>query len=115
LWSRQRQAYQTIKIERGLRGYLPVITHERIESERGAGPGFSVVVENRKGERVERTYVLPRNHVVLVSEKPAPPERAPIRFASPEVPTPEPTLMDRLLSWWQTDHAQGLPDRSESK
>jgi hypothetical protein len=101
LWSRQRQAYQTAKIERGLRGYLPVLIHERVEAERSAGPGFSVVVENKRGERVQRTYALVRNRVALVSEQPAPPPPAPIRFVSPEAPPPPPTFMDRLVSWWK--------------
>jgi hypothetical protein len=101
LWSRQRQAYQTAKIERGLRGYLPVLVHERVEAERTAGPGFSVVVENRRGERVQRTYALVRNRVSLVSEQPAPPPPAPIRFVTPELPPPPPTFMDSLLSWWK--------------
>jgi SH3-like domain-containing protein len=101
LWSRQRQAYQTVKIERGLRGYLPVLVQQRVEAERSAGPGFSVVVENKRGELVQRTYALLRNRVTLVSEQPAPPRPAPIRFVSPEAPPPSPTFMDRLLSWWK--------------
>jgi Bacterial SH3 domain len=101
LWSRQRQAYQTVKIERGLRGYLPVLVHQRVEAERGAGPGFSVVVENKRGERVQRTYGLLRNRVTLVSEQPAPPPPSPIRFITAEPPPPPPTFMDHLLSWWK--------------
>ncbi len=100
LWSRQRQAYQTIKIERGLRGYLPVVVHQRVEADRSEGPGFSVVVENKRGERVQRTYALLRNRVSLVSEEPAPPPPSPIRFVSAEPPPPPPTFMERLLSWW---------------
>jgi len=101
LWSRQRQVYQTVKIERGLQGYLPVLLHERVEAERSAGPGFSVVVENKRGELVQRTYALLRNRVTLVSEQPAPPLPAPIRFVRPELPPPPPTFMDSLLSWWK--------------
>jgi hypothetical protein len=101
LWSRQRQAYQTARIERGLRGYLPVVLHQRVEAERTAGPGFSVVVENKRGERVQRTYALLRNRVTLVSEQPAPAPPAPIRFATPEAPAPPSTFMDNLLSWWK--------------
>jgi hypothetical protein len=100
LWSRQRQAYQTIKIERGLQGHLPVLIQERVETDRGAGPGFSIVVVDRKGERVQRTYALLRNHVVRVSEHPAPPPPSPIRFASPEALPEPPSLVNRLLSWW---------------
>ena len=103
LWSRQREAYQTIKIERGMKGYLPVVIHERVEAKSGAGPGYSIVVQNRKGERVQRTYVLLRNRVVQVSEEPAPPAAAAIRFVTPEEPPPPPTFMDRLLSWWKGD------------
>jgi hypothetical protein len=100
-WSRQRQAYQTIKIERGLKGYLPVVLHGRVEGKSGSGPGYSVIVENKKGERVQRTYVLVRNRLALVSEEPAPSPPAPIEFVTLEEPPPPPTFMDRLLSWWK--------------
>lgn len=101
LWSKQREAYQTIKIERGLRGYLPVVLMDEVEAERGSGPGFSVIVEDKDGERVQRTYALVRNRVVRVSEEPAPPPRAPIRFFTPEPLPPAPTFMERLTSWWE--------------
>jgi hypothetical protein len=101
-WSRQSEAYQTIKIERGLKGYLPVVLHDHVEGKAGSGPGYSVVVENKKGERVQKTFVLVRNRLVQVSEEPAPPPPAAIRFFTPEEPPPTPTFMDRLLSWWKT-------------
>lgn len=103
LWSRQRDAYQTIKIERGMKGYLPVLVHDEIEAERGSGPGYSVTVENKDGERLQRTYVLLRNRLVKVAEEPAPPPPAEIHFVTAEEPPPPPTFMERLLSWWKSN------------
>jgi hypothetical protein len=99
VWSRQRQAYQTIQIERGLRGYLPVTVQAHVREGRHSGPGFSIVVENRQGRLVKRNYVLSRDHVYRISEEDAPPLRAPIHFESPKAPTPQPpSLVERLLS-----------------
>ena len=101
MWSRRRRSYETIKLERGLTGYLPIQIHKRLEAPRGTGPGFTIVVENN-GRRVERTYVLVKHRVYRVEEKPARPLPPPIRFVKTE-PPPEPPrgLMDRLLALWR--------------
>jgi len=101
MWSRGRQAYGTIKLERGLTGYLPVRMHGQLETERGTGPGFTITVEN-KGERLDRTYVLVDHRVYRVEEKPAGPPPLPIRFVKPELPTEMKTgIMDRVAGWWR--------------
>lgn len=101
MWSRRRQAYGTIKLERGLTGYLPVRMHERLETERGTGPGFTITVE-KKGERLDRRYVLVDYRVHRVEEKPAGPPPPRIRFVKPELPTQMETgIVDRVTGWWQ--------------
>jgi hypothetical protein len=101
IWSKQRQTYQTARLDRGLRGYLPVILHDRVEADRSSGPGFSLILNNKKGERVQRKYAVLRNRVVQVSEQPAPPPPAAIKFAVPEPQPAPPTMMEQLLSWWK--------------
>ena len=100
MWSRRRQAYGTIKLERGLTGYLPVRMHEQLATERGTGPGFTITVE-RKGERLDRTYVLVDYRVHRVEEKPAGPPPPRIRFIRPEPPVQAETgIIDRVTAWW---------------
>jgi SH3-like domain-containing protein len=101
LWSRSRHAYQTVKIERGLRGYLPVLVEPEVQTRQGAGSGFSITVE-KKGELFRRNYVLAQNRVLLVTEEPAPPLPPPIQLQKEMAPPlPPPTLMERLLSKWR--------------
>jgi hypothetical protein len=101
LWSRRRQSYQTIKLERGLTGFLPVRVHESLETPRGTGPGFTITVE-KEGRRVDRTYVLVKYRVYRVGEEPAGPLPPPIRLSKTEpAPEPKPSFVDRLLSWWR--------------
>ena len=102
MWSRRRQAYTTIKLERGLTGFLPVRVHDRLATERGTGPGFTITVE-KKGERVARTYVLIDYRVHRVEEKPAGPPPPRIRFVQPEPPQQpaETGIMDRVAGWWR--------------
>ncbi|MEZ5395627.1 MAG: hypothetical protein R2724_22820 [Bryobacterales bacterium] len=69
-WSNHRDAYQTIRLERGVEGYLPVVQLPQVESEKGSGPGFQLTVE-REGQLKERTYVLIGQRVYLASEGPA--------------------------------------------
>lgn len=101
MWSRRRQAYTTIKIERGLTGFLPVRVYERLVTERGTGPGFTITVE-KKGERVDRTYLLSDYRVHRVEEKPAGPPPPRIRFVKPAPPQqPAKTgIIDRVAGWW---------------
>jgi hypothetical protein len=99
-WSNHRDAYQTIKLERGVEGYLPVTMLPSVESPRGSGPGFRVIV-SRNGALTARTFAMVGQRVYLASEAPAqPPPQIEERVA---VPAPDqlspPTLSERLLSW----------------
>ncbi len=99
-WSGRVGGYQTIKIEYGLEGYLPIETYPQLETKYGTGPGFSVIVEKNE-QRLQRTYVVLSFRVQLVEEKPAPPPQAPIRFEEKtEPPAPPPSLVDRIREWW---------------
>ena len=101
MWSRRRGVYQTIRIERGLSGYLPVVFHPKLETKRGTGPGFSITVES-KGERLSRTYVLIKYRVYRVAEEPALPAAGAIRFARKvKKIEPPPTMLERVLNWWK--------------
>ena len=107
-WSRSRHAYQTIKIERGLVGYLPVETYPALETEYGAGTGFSITVD-KSGRRVRRNYVLVNQRVHLVGEEPAQPPPPLIEFEKKApAPPPSPNLMERLFSRWKTDSPNDL-------
>lgn len=99
-WSNHRNAYQTIKLERGVEGFLPMTMLDSVQAKQGAGPGFRLLV-NRDGDLKARTYALVGQRVYLASEEPAPPrpqieER--IALPVPEPPKP-PTLSERFFSW----------------
>lgn len=98
-WSRSRDAYQTIKLERGVKGRLPIRVHEPANGE---DYSFSLQVE-KDGEWVERTYQIDGQRVTTVSEEPAVEPRdllSPLQQkARPELP--QPNLQERLLEWWK--------------
>lgn len=99
-WSASRDAYQTIKLERGLKGRLPIAV-EPGEAE-GAGYTFSIQVED-EGRWLERTYQVKGQRVITLGEQPAP---SPQDFLDPLRSRPEPPqepdrLQDRLLEWWK--------------
>lgn len=103
-WNRRRRAYRTIKLERGLTGYLPVKIHRSLKTPRGAGPGFTITVAT-DGKLVERTYVLLETRVRRIGEEAAGARPVPVRLVKPKPPPqPPPSLLDRLLHW-------GRPDR----
>ena len=99
MWSQRRQGYETIKLERGLVGYLPVAVGGRIETGDGAYPGFTITVE-RDNRRIERTYALVNQKVQLVGERPAAPASGPAEARPPQPPPPpNPSLWQRLFRW----------------
>ena len=101
-WSRRANAYQTLRVERGLTGYLPIQFLPEVKAKRGTGPGFSFVVV-QKGKRLRRTYLLWKSRIYLIEQEPAGPPRAeirPIRKAT-KPPAPPPSLRDRLLRRWR--------------
>ena len=99
-WSNHRKAYQTIRLERGVEGYLPVTMLESVEAKQGSGRGFRLLID-RDGELKARTYALVGQRVYLASEEPAPPRpqiEDRVALPVPEPPRP-PTLSERLFSW----------------
>ena len=100
-WSNHRDAYQTIRLERGVEGYLPVTMLSSVESKQGSGPGFQLLVNNKDGALMARKYVLIGQRVYLVSEEPAPPRpQIEERVALPTYETGKPlSLSERLFSW----------------
>ena len=100
-WSKAREAYQTIKLERDLRGSLPVQV-ERSDAPGGEGTVFSIRIE-KDGNWIRRSYKLEGQRVMLIGEAPTSPPRD---LAGPaERPTnadPSPAgLPRRLLDWWK--------------
>jgi hypothetical protein len=70
VWSQRRHRYETAYIERNLRGYYPV----QVLPVPGAPPRFSVVVEDKDGAQVVKTYMFQGFRVRLVSKEPFRPE-----------------------------------------
>jgi len=99
MWSQRRQSYQTIKLERGLVGYLPVVVSNRVAADNGFHPGFTITVE-KNDQRMARTYALVDQKVKLVSELPALPIPAPVEARPPDPPPPpNPSLWQRIFHW----------------
>ena len=101
-WSRRTNTYQTLRVERGLTGYLPVEFLPEVGAKRGTGPGFRFVVVH-KGKRLRRTYLLLKSRVYLIEQEPAGPPRAeirPVRKAK-KPPAPPASLVDRLMRGWR--------------
>ncbi len=96
-WSAGRDSYQTIKLERRLRGLLPIRVGP-VMTDKGETNGFTVTVEE-DGERFLRTYALAGQRVELVSQEPlerrAPVE--PVRTAAE--PAEAEGFVDRISAW----------------
>jgi hypothetical protein len=101
-WSAGRDSYQTIKLERRLRGYLPIRVGP-VSTEKGeAATGFAVTVE-KGGRRFVRTYALAGQRVALLSEQAVEPAPAPEPTeVVPPAESAEPEgFVDRLTSWFR--------------
>ena len=73
VWSQRRHRYETAYIERNLKGYYPV----QVIPVPGAPPRFSLVVEDKDGSRLLKTYMFQGFRVRLVSKVPWKPEPEP--------------------------------------
>ena len=100
-WDSQRRSYQTVWIENGLIGFLPVTIHRIGEAPAAAASGFSLIVEV-DGSRWRRSYRIQGDQVQLESEGPAPPALpTPVRIlGDTDGPKPPASLLDRFLGWW---------------
>ena len=101
MWSRRGRSYQTIKMERGLVGYLPVLVHQDMDTRWGRGPGFSLNLETQ-GRRLRRTYALVKSRVRRVGEEVETSARPAIKLTR-NVPHPPPpsSLREKVLDWWR--------------
>jgi hypothetical protein len=70
-WSRSRHRYETALIERGLKGYFPVIITPATDTRLGAGTAFSFEIEKEDGQRYIRRYVMLGHLVRRYAEDPA--------------------------------------------
>jgi len=65
VWAAKRQRYETVAIDRNLKGYFPV--------EKTMGPDgitFSLLVEDKDGQLQKRTYLFKDLHAKLISKVP---------------------------------------------
>ena len=104
VWSTRRHRYETSYVERNLKGWLPI----QVRKE----GGFAVVMEEKDGRLVERTYTLNNFRARVVSRQPAqlPAPWAPSTVAAgrnPKAPLPADPA-------WQ-DKAKGLIDNLKGK
>jgi hypothetical protein len=97
-WNTRVRAYHTVKLEAGLRGYLPLTVRP---SNTDANAQFDVIVE-RDSEFLKRSYELNGARVSLVEETPT--DRPVLELEEPppvvEQPKP-PSMLERLLPWWR--------------
>jgi hypothetical protein len=96
VWSTRRHHYETEFIERNVKGFYPV---EAVAHPGGDEKGFSVVIEEKDGQRYKRIYAFSGYHVRLVSKVPAdpPPPLPEVRTAHNFDESPTPTASD--VSW----------------
>lgn len=107
VWSTRRHHYETAYIERNVKGYYPVETHDRPGEDEKA---FSVVLEDKDGKLYRRTYAFTGYRVRMVSKVPyqaaAPlPEVHSARSFDPLPASPAPSrswsskMKDKLRDW----------------
>jgi hypothetical protein len=64
MWSERRHRYETSYIDRNVIGYFPV------EVKMGEVPTFTLLVQNKEGALVKKTYAFQANRVRLISTAP---------------------------------------------
>jgi hypothetical protein len=97
-WSTGAGAYQTIKLETGLHGYLPLTVRP---SSGDANAQFDIIVE-KDNEFFKRSYELNGARVSLVDEVPT--DRPVLELEEPRPVVDEtkpPSMLERLLPWWR--------------
>jgi len=103
VWGRRRHRYETAHIERNLKGYYPV----SVDKAAGAPPRFSLIVEDKDGARVVKTYTFEGYRVRLVSKVAwtPPPQPLPPKPAGPQAASTQSwhaRLRARFSSAWQS-------------
>jgi hypothetical protein len=97
-WNTRAKAYHTIKLETGLRGYLPVTVRP---SSGDANAQFDVIVE-KDSKFLRRTYELNGARVNLIEETPT--DRVVVELEEPRPVVEEtkpPSMLERMLPWWR--------------
>ena len=108
IYNIRRHRYETAYIERNVKGYYPVTQHPVEVSNRKEKltvPGFSVIVENKEGQLVRKTYAFEGYRVRVIQTEPwkrlsetdqTKPfeDLIPLNAPAPEQPLSQPT-------WWQ--------------
>lgn len=97
-WNTRARAYHTVKLETGLRGYLPLTVRS---SSGGSDAQFDVLVE-RDNKFFKRSYELDGARVTLVEETPA--DRPVLELEEPQPVIDDadsPGMLERLLPWWR--------------
>jgi hypothetical protein len=97
-WNTRARAYHTVKLEAGLRGYLPLTVRP---STPEANAQFDVIVERDNGF-FKRSYELNGARVALVEETPT--DRSVLELDEPQPVVEEakpPSMLERLLPWWR--------------
>jgi hypothetical protein len=104
VWGLRRHRYETAHIERGIKGYAPVLVHEvtyNAKSNSGRYPGFSICMEKKDGGRVRREYVMIGQTIRFASEQPCeaapPPDIAQAPAAIPTAENPPPVPKESFL------------------
>jgi hypothetical protein len=72
VWSSKKRRYETAYIERNVKGYFPI---ETLDSDAGE-KAFSVVIEDKDGQRYKRTYAFSGYRVRMTSKMPYEPPPA---------------------------------------
>ncbi|MEZ5354850.1 MAG: hypothetical protein R2762_19625 [Bryobacteraceae bacterium] len=95
-WNPKRDRYETKFVERGLRGYYPVLADT---TEQGA-PRIRVITE-KENTLIRRTFVLTNGRLRLVDTEPWTPPAPPRDRAISRVNPDEGSPWQRLRLWWR--------------
>jgi hypothetical protein len=100
VWSLRHHRYETAYIDRDVRGYYPVEAHKGA-GDMGAGATFSVILQDKEGQVVRRTYAFNGYRVSLTRTEPYQihPEKttSEIAAAAPGVAAPS---VQKSVSWY---------------
>lgn len=106
VWSAKRHHYETAYIERNVKGYYPVESHDLAGQDEKA---FSIVLEDKDGMLYKRTFGFNGYHVRMIEKTPyqLPPPLPEVHasggFEPEAAPAPpaSPGIGVRLSEWWK--------------
>jgi len=97
VWSTRHQRYETAYVERNVKGYYPLET-----STTGDSPSFSVVVDDKAGGLVKKTFAFSGFHVRLIRKDPYQPVKLETQLANGKPQPATATETPQKLSWSDT-------------